>query len=54
MPGMKVATTLNTKAVPVPIAIKVNMLRLRAAIEAQPRLKKGSPPQTTTGVASAS
>src|SRR5579863_10529523 len=37
-------------AVPVPRAISVNMLALRFLIEAQPRWKKGSPPQRTTGV----
>ena len=35
-----------------PIAISVNMLLLRFTIEAQPRWKKGHPPQSTTGVAS--
>ncbi len=36
---------------PVPIAIRVNMLRLRARIEFQPRTKKGQPAHSTTGVA---
>ena len=37
-----------------PMAIRVNMFGLRLTIEAQPRAKKGSPPQRTTGVARAS
>src|SRR5439155_4288461 len=41
-------------AVPTPIAINVNMLRLRLTIEAQPRWKNGQPPQRATGVARAS
>src|ERR1700690_1800574 len=41
-------------AVPVPSAIRVNILRLRFTSEAQPRSKKGKPAQTTTGVASRS
>src|SRR5580704_10456403 len=33
--------------------MRVNMFRLRWTIEAQPRSKKGHPPHSTTGVASA-
>jgi len=36
------------------VAISVNMFRCRLTIEAQPRWKKGHPPQRTTGEASAS
>jgi hypothetical protein len=36
------------------MAISVNLLRLRETSEAQPRAKKGAPPQSTTGVASTS
>ena len=38
---------------PVPMAMSVNMLRLRLTIDAQPRWKNGQPPQRTTGVARA-
>ena len=38
---------------PVPIAISVNMLRLRVTSDCQPRSKNGQPAQSTTGVASA-
>jgi hypothetical protein len=38
----------------VPSAISVNMLSWRVASEATPRWKKGSPPHSTTGVASRS
>jgi hypothetical protein len=51
MPGATVATTLNVHATPVPIAMSVNMLRLRVRIEAQPRSKNGQPAHNTTGVA---
>ena len=51
MPGATVATTLNSHATPVPIAIRVNMFRLRVRTEAQPRTKNGHPPHSTTGVA---
>ena len=37
-----------------PSPINVNMLRLRFRIDCQPRTKKGQPPQSTTGEASAS
>lgn len=37
-----------------PIAISVNMFRLRLTIDCQPRSKKGHPAQSTTGVARAS
>ena len=36
-----------------PIAISVNMLRLRVSSERQPRAKNGAPAHSTTGVASA-
>ncbi len=36
------------------MAMSVNMLRCRFFTDAQPRSKKGQPPQSTTGVASAS
>ena len=39
---------------PVPSAISVNMFGLRFTMDAQPRAKKGAPPQITTGVASRS
>ncbi len=39
---------------PVPIAIRVNMLSRRLTSDAQPRSKNGHPPQRTTGVARAS
>ncbi len=38
---------------PVPMAINVNMLRLRVRSDCQPRWKNGHPAQSTTGVASA-
>ena len=37
-----------------PIAISVNMLRLRVSREFQPRTKNGAPAHSTTGVDSAS
>ena len=37
-----------------PIAISVNMLRLRVTTDCQPRTKNGQPAHSTTGVASAS
>ena len=43
---------LKTNAAPVPRAISVNMFNLRLTSDIQPRSKKGSPHQTTTGVAS--
>ena len=54
MPGARVATTLYSQATPVPIAISVNMLRLRVRSDAQPRTKNGHPAHSTTGVASTS
>ena len=36
-----------------PIAISVNMLRLRVSSDCQPRTKNGQPAQSTTGVAKA-
>ena len=35
-----------------PIAIRVNMLRLRVTSDCQPRTKNGQPAHSTTGVAS--
>ncbi len=43
--------TLYNHATPVPIAIRVNMFRLRLRTEAHPRTKKGQPAHNTTGVA---
>jgi hypothetical protein len=40
--------------VAVPSAISVNMFSRRERIDSQPRTKKGQPPQSTTGVPSAS
>ncbi len=54
MPGATVATTLYAKATPTPIAIKVNMLRLRVTTDCQPLTKNGQPAQRTTGVAKTS
>ena len=54
MPGATVATTLNSQATPVPIAISVNMFRFMVRTEVQPRWKNGQPPHNTTGVASTS
>ncbi|GMA21664.1 hypothetical protein GCM10025862_36850 [Arsenicicoccus piscis] len=54
MPGARVATTLKSQATPVPIAMRVNMLRLRLRTDSQPRTKKGQPAHNTTGVASTS
>ncbi len=54
MPGVAAAKTLYSHAAPVPIAIRVNMLRCRVRSELQPRTKKGQPPQSTTGVPRAS
>ncbi len=54
MPGATVATTLNSHATPVPIAISVNMFRFMVRTEAQPRAKNGHPAHSTTGVASTS
>ena len=51
IPGATVAMTLNSHAMPVPIAMRVNMFRLRVRTEAQPRTKKGHPAHSTTGVA---
>src|SRR5665213_2818315 len=49
-----VATTLAAQATPRPMAINVNMLRLRVAIDCAPRTKNGQPAHSTTGVAKAS
>ena len=49
--GARVAMTLYTQATPVPIAMRVNIFRLRVMSEFQPRTKNGHPPQSTTGVA---
>ena len=38
-------------AVPVPMAMSVNILGLRFTTDAHPRWKKGHPPHSTTGVA---
>ena len=38
-------------ATPVPMAISVNMLRLRVRNDCQPRTKNGQPAHSTTGVA---
>jgi hypothetical protein len=51
-PGSRVAIMLYDQATPVPMAIRVNMLRLRLTSDAQPRSKNGQPAQSTTGVAS--
>ena len=50
-PGATVATTLNSQATPVPIAISVNMFSLRVRTDVQPRTKNGQPAHSTTGVA---
>ena len=52
--GTRVATTLKRYATPTPSAMSVNMFGLRLTTDCQPRAKKGAPPHTTTGVASAS
>ena len=54
MPGATVATTLNSQATPVPIAIRVNMFSFMVRTEVQPRWKNGQPAHSTTGVASTS
>jgi hypothetical protein len=54
MPGARVATTENSQATPVPIAMRVYMLRLRVRTDAHPRTKNGQPAHSTTGVASTS
>ena len=41
---------LYKRAAPVPMAIKVNMLRLLLIIDCHPRTKNGKPAQATTGV----
>ena len=51
MPGATVATTLNSQATPVPIAIRVNMFSFMVRTEVQPRSKNGQPAHSTTGVA---
>ncbi len=52
--GTRVATTLKRYATPTPSAMSVNMFGLRLTIDCHPRAKKGAPPHSTTGVASAS
>ena len=49
--GASVAAMLYIQATPVPIAIRVNMLRWPLFTEAQPRSKNGQPAHRTTGVA---
>ena len=51
MPGATVATTLNSQATPVPIAMRVNMFSFIVRTEVQPRSKNGQPAHSTTGVA---
>ena len=51
MPGATVATTLNSQATPVPIAIRVNMFSFIVRTDVQPRSKNGQPAHSTTGVA---
>ena len=50
MPGSSVATALYTQATPVPIAMSVNMFKLRVTRDFAPRTKKGHPAHKTTGV----
>ncbi len=52
--GSSVAAVLKACAAAVPRPMSVNMLRCRVVIDSQARSKKGHPPHTTTGVASAS
>src|SRR6186997_3165503 len=52
--GATVATILYSQAAPVPMAIRVNMLRLRDATDCAPRTKNGQPAHSTTGVANTS
>jgi hypothetical protein len=49
-----VATTLASHAVPVPSAIRVNMLSERRSTDCTPRTKNGQPAHSTTGVANSS
>lgn len=51
IPGATVATTLNSQATPVPIAMRVNMFSFMVRTEAHPRWKNGQPAHSTTGVA---
>src|SRR5680860_1453463 len=51
MSGTTVATTLNSQATPVPIAMSVNMLSFMVRTEVHPRWKNGQPAHRTTGVA---
>ena len=51
--GPNTARRLYPSATPVPMAIKVNMLRERIATDRQPRTKNGHPAHDTTGVANA-
>ena len=50
-PGNTMATTLYSHATPVPMAMSVNMLRLRVTSDCHPRTKNGQPAHSTTGVA---
>src|SRR3954447_21020928 len=51
LPGTTVATTENTQATPVPMAIRVNMFSFLVRTDVQPRTKNGQPAHSTTGVA---
>src|ERR1700733_1788911 len=52
MPGASAAIKLYKYAAPAPAPIRVNMFRLRFAIDAQARSKIGHPAHSTTGLAS--
>ena len=54
MPGATVLSDLYMYAAKMPVAISVNMFRLRWTSEAQPRSSSGHPAHSTTGVASTS
>ncbi len=54
MPGATTAIRLYPQATPTPIAISVNIFRLRFTTDCQPRTSNGQPHHMTTGVASAS
>ncbi len=49
--GVSVATMLYAQATPVPMAMSVNMFKLRVSSDCQPRTKNDQPAQSTTGVA---
>ena len=51
--GKSNATTLYTKAAPVPKLISVHIFGLRLTTDCQPRLKNGAPAHSTTGTDSA-